>query len=95
MRLEEFDFDLPEALIALRPARPRPASRLLVAAGDTIADATVARLGEWLREGDLLVFNDTRVIPARLEGRRERPGAPPGSGARIAVTLIAGDGGPF
>ena len=89
--LSDFDFDLPEALIALRPARPRPASRLLVAQGDVIADSTVARLGDWLRPGDLLVFNDTRVIPARLAGTRARPG---GAGARIEVTLIAGDGGP-
>jgi S-adenosylmethionine:tRNA ribosyltransferase-isomerase len=91
MRLEDFDFDLPEELIALRPARPRPASRLLVAEGDAIADSTVARLGDWLRPGDLLVLNDTRVIPARLTGARVRAG---GAGSRIEVTLISGDGGP-
>lgn len=91
MRLEDFDFDLPEELIALRPARPRPASRLLVAEGDALFDSTVARLGDWLRPGDLLVLNDTRVIPARLTGERARPG---GAGARIEVTLISGDGGP-
>jgi S-adenosylmethionine:tRNA ribosyltransferase-isomerase len=94
MRLEEFDFDLPEELIALRPARPRPASRLLVAERDRLVDATVARLGEWLRPGDTLVLNDTRVIPARLAGTRTRP-TETGSGvARIEVTLVAGDGGP-
>jgi S-adenosylmethionine:tRNA ribosyltransferase-isomerase len=89
--LADYDFDLPEELIALRPARPRPASRLLVAEGDAIADATVARLGDWLERGDLLVFNDTKVIPARLVGRRARAG---GAGARIEATLIQGDGGP-
>ena len=49
MRLDDFDYALPEELIALRPARPRPASRLLVATPATIADSTVARLGDWLR----------------------------------------------
>ena len=69
MRLDEFDYHLPEELIALRPARPRPASRLLVATpGERSRDSTVARLGDWLERGDLLVFNDTRVIPARLAG---------------------------
>lgn len=87
----DFDFDLPEALIALRPARPRPAARLLVADRAGMVESTVARLGDWLRPGDLLVFNDTRVIPARLAGRRARPG---GAGAAVEVTLIAGDGGP-
>jgi S-adenosylmethionine:tRNA ribosyltransferase-isomerase len=94
MRLEEFDFDLPEELIALRPARPRPASRLLVAERDRIEDATVARLGEWLRPGDSLVLNDTRVIPARLAGTRTRPTTSGSGVARVEVTLVAGDGGP-
>jgi S-adenosylmethionine:tRNA ribosyltransferase-isomerase len=93
MRLEDFDFDLPEELVALRPVRPRPASRLLVAAGDTIRDSTVARLGEWLRPGDLLVLNDTRVIPARLRGTRTRPSATGSGVAGIEITLIQGDGG--
>jgi S-adenosylmethionine:tRNA ribosyltransferase-isomerase len=90
MRLDDFDFDLPEALIALRPVRPRPASRLLVAEGDTLHDATVRDIGRWLRPGDLLVFNDTRVIPARLRGTRARAG---GAGASIEVTLIAAEKG--
>ena len=72
LRPEDFDYDLPEALIALRPARPRPASRLLVARPERIADSTVARLGDWLERGDLLVFNDTKVIPAQLIGMRRR-----------------------
>lgn len=85
MRLSDFDYELPEALIALRPARPRPASRLLVAAGDAIVDSSVARLGDWLRPGDLMVLNDTRVIPARLNGIRRRPG----SEVAVEATLIA------
>jgi S-adenosylmethionine:tRNA ribosyltransferase-isomerase len=93
LRLEDFDFDLPEDLIALRPARPRPASRLLVARGGEIVDSTVARLGDWLRPGDRLVLNDTRVIPARLVGLRRRATATGSGVARIEATLIAGDGG--
>ncbi len=89
MRIDDFDYALPEELIALRPLRPRRASRLLVAAGDAIADSTVARLGDWLERGDLLVFNDTRVIPARLTGVRRRAG---GAGARIEATLVARSG---
>jgi len=74
MRVDEFDFDLPEELIALRPARPRDSARLLVIGpGDNeFADHHVRDLGEHLREGDMLVFNDTQVIPARLFGRRRR-----------------------
>ncbi len=85
MRLEDFDFDLPERLIAVRPARPRPAARLLVADGAQTIDAHVRDLPGFLRPGDRLVFNDTRVIPARLEGLRHRPGA---KGARVEVTLM-------
>ncbi|PKQ14117.1 MAG: tRNA preQ1(34) S-adenosylmethionine ribosyltransferase-isomerase QueA [Alphaproteobacteria bacterium HGW-Alphaproteobacteria-1] len=85
MKLADFDFDLPEALIATRPARPRRAARLLVAREDTITDSTVADLGHWLRAGDRLVLNDTKVIPARLSGHRARAG---GQGARIEVTLL-------
>jgi S-adenosylmethionine:tRNA ribosyltransferase-isomerase len=91
---DDFDFALPEELIALRPARPRRAARLLVARGDAITDSTVAELGHWLREGDLLVFNDTKVIPARLTGERRRATTTGSGTARIEVTLIAGDGGP-
>jgi S-adenosylmethionine:tRNA ribosyltransferase-isomerase len=86
MRLDEFDYDLPQELIALRPARPRPASRLLVAGPERMHDTTVARLGDWLRPGDLLVLNDTRVIPARIAGVRRRAA---GQGARIEATLVA------
>lgn len=85
MRLDEFDYHLPEELIALRPARPRSASRLLVADQVETCDSHVADLPGWLRAGDLLVLNDTRVIPARLTGRRERAG---GAGATIEATLV-------
>jgi S-adenosylmethionine:tRNA ribosyltransferase-isomerase len=79
MKLSDFDFDLPERLIALRPARPRPASRMLVARGCETEDCQVRDLPGRLRAGDLLVFNDTRVIPARLFGERQR-GSSDGSG---------------
>ncbi|WP_114967308.1 tRNA preQ1(34) S-adenosylmethionine ribosyltransferase-isomerase QueA [Alkalilacustris brevis] len=84
MKLDDFDFDLPERLIATRPVRPRPAARLLVAEGDAIRDAHVRDLPAILRPGDRLVLNNTRVIPARLSGVRKRPGA---TGAQVELTL--------
>ncbi|MGB5947740.1 MAG: tRNA preQ1(34) S-adenosylmethionine ribosyltransferase-isomerase QueA [Parvibaculum sp.] len=74
MRVDEFDFELPEELIALRPARPRDSARMLVIGPEplALADRGVRDLPDYLGEGDLLVFNDTRVIPARLFGRRLR-----------------------
>ena len=73
MRLADFDFDLPDARIALRPASPRDAARLLVVrARAALADRRVRDLPELLQPGDALVFNDTRVIPARLKGARRR-----------------------
>lgn len=84
MKLSDFDFDLPEALIATRPVRPRSAARLLVAEGDTIRDRHVRDLPALLRPGDRLVLNDTRVIPARLRGVRRRAGAE----AKVEVTLL-------
>ena len=84
MKLSDFDFDLPEALIATRPARPRTSARLLLAEGDTIRDAQVRDLVEVLRPGDRLVLNNTRVIPARLTGTRTRGDAV----ARVEVTLL-------
>jgi S-adenosylmethionine:tRNA ribosyltransferase-isomerase len=73
MRLSDFDFDLPEDRIALRPAEPRDSARLLVLPpeGGTL-DRVVRDLPSFLRAGDILVFNDTRVIPARLSGIRTR-----------------------
>ena len=70
MNVDLFDFDLPAERIALRPANPRDAARLLVLDGAVTRDAHVRDLPAMLRPGDLLVFNDTRVIPAQLEGRR-------------------------
>lgn len=80
MRVDLFDFDLPPEAIALRPARPRDAARMLhVAGGVPLADLGVRDLPSLLRAGDVLVFNDTRVIPAQLEGQRGE--------ARIGATL--------
>src|SRR5262245_2179115 len=69
MRTADFDFDLPEAQIARAPAVPRDAARLLVI-GDTLQDRQVHDLPSLVRPGDLMVFNDTKVIPAQLTGRR-------------------------
>lgn len=88
MKLSDFDFELPEQLIALRPARPRPSARLLVAQADAIHDQQVYDLHQWLRPGDRLVLNDTRVIPARLSGVRRRDGAAGPTEAGIEVTLL-------
>ncbi|NJC06068.1 S-adenosylmethionine:tRNA ribosyltransferase-isomerase [Sphingomonas kaistensis] len=70
MKVDLFDFDLPEENIALRPARPRDSSRLLLVDGERLEDRAVRDLPDLLRRGDVLVFNDTKVIPAQLEGRR-------------------------
>ncbi len=68
MKVADFDFDLPPELIAVRPASPRESARLLRVAESGMADLTIADLPGQLRAGDLLVLNDTKVIPARLEG---------------------------
>ncbi|MGH6913726.1 MAG: tRNA preQ1(34) S-adenosylmethionine ribosyltransferase-isomerase QueA, partial [Geminicoccales bacterium] len=70
MRTDEFDFELPASLIAQEPAMPRDSARLLEI-GDRLSDRLVSALPELLAPGDLLVMNDTRVIPARLRGRRD------------------------
>lgn len=88
MKLSDFDFDLPEHLIATRPAVPRTAARLLVAQGERITDARVGDIADWLRAGDRLVLNDTRVIPARLSGVRTRASAQGLVEAKIEVTLL-------
>lgn len=79
MRVDQFDFELPPERIALRPVRPRDAARMLVVDAEGMADRTVRDLPACLRPGDVLVFNDTRVIPAQLEGTR--------GDARIGATL--------
>lgn len=84
MRVDLFDFDLPADRIALRPASPRDSARLLLVDGEAFSDRTVSDLPKLLRKGDILVFNDTRVIPAQLEGRRGE--------ARIGATLHKREG---
>ncbi|MDT0575088.1 tRNA preQ1(34) S-adenosylmethionine ribosyltransferase-isomerase QueA [Croceicoccus sp. F390] len=80
MRVDHFDFELPTDRIALRPARPRDSARMLVVDGRSpVVDRSVRDLPSALRAGDVLIFNDTRVIPAQLEGRRGQ--------ARLGVTL--------
>ena len=84
MRVDLFDFDLPPDRIALRPASPRDSARLLLIEGSRLEDWIVADLPKLLSPGDVLVFNDTRVIPAQLEGRRGE--------ARIGATLHKREG---
>lgn len=84
MKLSDFDFDLPEDLIATRPARPRTHARLLLAEGGGIADRHVYDLIDIFRPGDRLILNNTRVIPARLTGQRRRGEAV----AKVEVTLL-------
>src|SRR5689334_1799690 len=87
MRVDEFDFDLPDDRIALRPASPRDAARLLVVRESGEREHRIVRdLPLLLRKGDVLVVNDTKVIPARLIGRRLSRGEE-SAGARIEVTL--------
>ena len=90
MNLSDFDFELPEELIATRPVNPRSAARLLVAKGDIVDDGFVSDLPEFLRSGDRLVFNDTKVLPARLNGLRIRvTDVNNVAAAKIEVTLLA------
>ncbi|MCJ9668589.1 MULTISPECIES: tRNA preQ1(34) S-adenosylmethionine ribosyltransferase-isomerase QueA [unclassified Neorhizobium] len=87
MRVDLFDFDLPEENIALRPASPRDSARLLVVRPESepvLADHRVSDLPAFLKPGDALVFNDTKVIPAQLEGIRHREGA---GGQQVSATL--------
>ena len=84
MRVDLFDFDLPEARIALRPATPRDGARLLKVVPDApLEDLGVRDLPSLLKAGDVLVFNDTRVIPAQLKGVRRRGEA----AAQVEATL--------
>lgn len=84
MKVDLFDFELPPESIALRPASPRDAARLLVVGSDGMHDRGIADLSGLLRPDDILVFNDTRVIPAQLEGKRGE--------ARVGVTLHKREG---
>jgi S-adenosylmethionine:tRNA ribosyltransferase-isomerase len=84
MRVDIFDFNLPNDRIALRPVVPRDAARMLVLDGEELVDHVVSDLPQLLRAGDCLVFNDTRVIPAQLDGTR--------GNARIGATLHKREG---
>lgn len=85
MRVDLFDFDLPEERIALRPARPRDAAKMLVVEpGGDLHDRTARDLPQILRSGDALLFNDTKVLPVQLRGERWRAG----NSAQITATLI-------
>src|SRR3546814_19865941 len=86
MRVDLFDFELPPERIALRPVSPRDSARMLVVRPDTIEDCVVTDLAGLLRPGDVLVFNDARVIPAQLEGRRGE--------AKVGATLHKPEGPP-
>ncbi|SMX42744.1 tRNA preQ1(34) S-adenosylmethionine ribosyltransferase-isomerase QueA [Actibacterium lipolyticum] len=88
MKLSDFDFDLPEELIATRPARPRTSARLLLAKGDQISDLHVHDLPGLLQAGDRLVLNNTKVIPARLFGRRQRQTPEGLVEAKVEITLL-------
>jgi S-adenosylmethionine:tRNA ribosyltransferase-isomerase len=89
MQVDQFDFSLPEDRIALRPANPRDLARMLIVGADeSLFDAHVRDLPDWLAPGDLLVVNDTKVIPAQLEGVRLRAG----QAARIDATLHKREG---
>jgi S-adenosylmethionine:tRNA ribosyltransferase-isomerase len=88
MKTADFDFHLPDDRIALRPFEPRDGARMLVVRpGEAVADSVVSDLPSWLRPGDVMVFNDTRVIPARLFGVRERDGARAGLQATLLKRL--------
>src|SRR6202049_3120231 len=85
MRTDLFDFELPAASIALRPAQPRDSARMLVVQPDAVLrDRIIAELPQWLEPGDQLVVNDTKVISAQLKGRRIGRETEP----RIEATLI-------
>ena len=91
MRTSDFDYHLPPHLIAQSPAQPRDSSRLLVLdrASGSMEHSRFFHLPEHLREGDLLVMNDSRVVPARLFGRRA------GSGGRVEMVLATQAGGEY
>ena len=88
MKLSDFDFELPEHLIATRPARPRASAKLLVAQDGAITDHHVSDLLDFFQAGDRLILNDTKVIPARLTGLRQRDGETGLTSAKIEVTLL-------
>ncbi len=84
MRTDLFDFDLPPERIALRPAQPRDSAKMLVVENGALRDQFIADLPHWLKPGDQLVVNDTKVIAAQLKGRRIGRETEP----KIEATLI-------
>lgn len=86
MQLSDFDYRLPEALIAQHPLKPRSASRLLEVAENGVRDSTMTQFPALLGKNDLLVFNDTRVIPARLLGQKSTGGR-----VEVLVERVLGD----
>src|SRR5260221_8456604 len=70
MRISDFNFDLPPERIALRPASPRDSAKMLVVRSERLEDRTIRDLPSLLQRGDVLVFNNTKVIPAALSGHR-------------------------
>jgi len=93
LRLADFDFDLPEASIALRPARPRDSARLLEVKAGEVSDHGVLDLPDLLQPGDLLVFNDTHVMPAALTGVRPARSRGAGKDVEIGINLHKRDDG--
>ena len=84
MRTDLFDFDLPAERIALRPASPRDSAKMLVVEGGALRDHIISDLPQWLKAGDQIVVNDTKVIAAQLKGRRIGRETEP----KIEATLI-------
>ncbi len=90
MRVSDFDFDLPPRFIAQHPADPRDSARLMAVGRENCQDLSITDLPRLLRPGDVLVVNDTRVIPVRLTGHKVTAGKGPGT--RVQVTLLKADG---
>ncbi len=87
MDIKAFDYDLPSNLIALHPTKPRSASRLLVYRNKQICDSLFNKLSHFLNSNDLLVFNDTKVLPAKLSGKRIRKRNSVSYSSKIEVSL--------
>ncbi|KAF5427480.1 MAG: S-adenosylmethionine:tRNA ribosyltransferase-isomerase [Candidatus Methanomarinus sp.] len=81
MRLSDFDYHLPKHMIAQQPASPRDSSRLMIIDKHTIYHRSFNKLPEFLRPGDLIILNESRVIPARLQGNKE-------TGGKVEVLLV-------
>jgi len=81
MRLSDFDYHLPKHMIVQQPATPRDSSRLMIIDKHTIYHRSFNKLPEFLRPGDLIILNESRVIPARLQGSKE-------TGGKVEVLLV-------